>query len=112
AETLVGAGLFVRDDAHLLFLPFSHALAQTIKAAWFGSGFQMIYAESWDRLVDNAGETGPTVISGVPRVFEKAFSGVVSSGMAQEALSATLFHTAMREFERYAEAKEKAQAYS
>ena len=112
AETLVGARLFVRDDTHLLFLPFSHAFAQTIKAAWFGSGFQMIYAESWDRLVDNAGETGPTVISGVPRVFEKAFSSVVGSGMAQEDPSATLFRTAMREFERYAEAKEKGQAYS
>ena len=112
AEALVGAGLFVRDDTHLLFLPFSHAFAQTIKAAWFGSGFQMIYAESWDRLVDNAGETGPTVISGVPRVFEKAFSSVVGSGMAQEGPSLTLFRTAMQEFERYAEAKEKGEAYS
>jgi len=26
AEVLVGSGLFARDDAHLLFLPFSHAL--------------------------------------------------------------------------------------
>ena len=112
AEALVGAGLFVRDDTHLLFLPFSHAFAQTVKAAWFGSGFQMIYAESWDRLVDNAGETGPTVISGVPRVFEKAFSSVVGSGMAQEGPSLTLFRTAMQEFERYAEAKEKGEAYS
>jgi long-chain acyl-CoA synthetase len=32
--------------------------------------------------------------------------------MAQDGPSGTLFHTAMREFERYAEAKEKGQAYS
>src|SRR5437660_5687356 len=112
AEALVGSGLLVSDDTHLMFLPFSHAFAQTLKAAWFGSGLQMIYAESWDQLVDNAGDTGPTVISGVPRVYEKAFSSVVGSGLAQEGPAGTLFRTAMQEFELYADAKEKGQAYS
>jgi long-chain acyl-CoA synthetase len=112
AEVLVGSGLFARDDTHLLFLPFSHAFAQVIKVAWFGSGLQMIYAESWDRLVDNAGETGPTVLSGVPRVYEKAFSNAVANGLAEKGLSGTLFRVAMREFEKYAEAKEKGQSYS
>src|SRR6267143_1830496 len=101
-----------RDDTHLLFLPFSHAFAQVIKVAWFGSGLQMIYAESWDRLVDNAGETGTTVLSGVPRVYEKAFSHAVADGLAEKGLSGTLFRVAMREFEKYAEAKEKGQSYS
>src|SRR5438128_52516 len=83
AEVLVGSGLFARDDTHLLFLPFSHAFAQVIKVAWFGSGLQMIYAESWDRLVDNAGETGPTVLSGVPRVYEEAFRHALADGLAE-----------------------------
>jgi len=112
AEVVVGTGLLVRDDSHLLFLPFAHSFAQIIKAAWFGSGLKMIYAESVDRLVDNAGETGPTVLSAVPRVYEKAFNNVVANGMAQKGLSGTLFRMAMREFEMYAKAKEKAQPYS
>ena len=112
AEVVVGTGLLVRDDSHLLFLPFAHSFAQIIKAAWFGSGLKMIYAESVDRLVDNAGETGPTVLSAVPRVYEKAFNNVVANGMAQKGLSGTLFRLAMREFEMYANAKEKAQPYS
>jgi len=66
AEVVVGTGLLSREDSHLLFLPFAHSFAQIIKAAWFGSGLKMIYAESVDRLVDNAGETGPTVLSAVP----------------------------------------------
>src|SRR5207244_11674252 len=102
AEAVVGPGLLRRDDAHLLFLPFAHSFAQIIKAAWFGSGLKMIYAESVDRLVDNAGETGPTVLSAVPRVYEKAFNNVVANGMAQKGLSGTLFRMAMREFEMYA----------
>src|SRR5437868_6984837 len=112
AEVVVGTGLLERDDAHLLFLPFAHSFAQIIKAAWFGSGLQMIYAESVDRLVDNAGETGPTVLSAVPRVYEKAFNNVVANGMAQKGVAGSLFRMAMREFELYAKAKDKGETYS
>src|SRR6202022_2412561 len=55
AENAVGTGLLTREDAQLLFLPFAHSFAQIIKASWFGSGLTMIYAESVDKLVANAG---------------------------------------------------------
>ena len=112
AEAVVGTGLLMREDAHLLFLPFAHSFAQIVKAAWFGSGLQMIFAESVDRLVDNAGETGPTVLSAVPRVYEKAFNNVVAGGLSQKGLAGTLFRMAMREFELYAKAKEKGETHS
>jgi long-chain acyl-CoA synthetase len=112
AEVVVGTGLLLREDAHLLFLPFAHSFAQIIKAAWFGSGLKMIYAESVDRLVDNAGETGPTVLSAVPRVYEKAFNNVIAGGLSQKGLAGSLFRMAMREFELYAKAKEKRETYS
>src|SRR4051812_40341774 len=111
AEVSVGTGLLAREDSHLLFLPFAHSFAQIIKAAWFGSGLTMIYAESVDKLVDNAGETGPTILSAVPRVFEKAFNTVVAGGMANPGLQGALFRMAMREFELYAKAKAKGEPY-
>src|SRR6266850_2400930 len=97
---------------HLVFLPFAHSFAQIIKAAWLGSGLTMIYAESVDKLVDNAGETGPTILSAVPRVYEKAFNTVVAGGMANPGLQGALFRMAMREFELYAKAKAKGESYS
>src|SRR3954467_4741675 len=112
SETVVGCGLLSRDDSHLLFLPFAHSFAQLIKAAWLGSGLTMIYAESVDRLVDNAGETGPTILSAVPRVYEKAFNSVIAGGMANPGLQGALFRMAMREFELYAKAKAKGEPYS
>ena len=112
SESVVGTGLLTRGDSHLLFLPFAHSFAQIIKAAWFGSGLSMIFAESVDKLVDNAGETGPTVLSSVPRVYEKAYNSVVAGGMAGTGLSGALFKMAMREFELYAKAKDKGEAYS
>jgi len=48
----------------------------------------------------------------VPRVYEKAFSNAVANGLAEKGLAGTLFRVAMREFEKYAEAKEKGQSYS
>src|SRR3954469_9738173 len=112
AEVVVGTRLLTREDGHLLFLPFAHSFAQIVKAAWLGSGLTMIYAESVDRLVDNAGETGPTILSAVPRVYEKAFNSVIAGGMANPGLQGALFRMAMREFELYAKAKAKGEPYS
>jgi len=112
SETVVGCGLLSRDDSHLLFLPFAHSFAQLIKAAWLGSGLTMIFAESVDRLVDNASETGPTVLSAVPRVYEKAFNSVVAGGMSQTGLGGRLFRMAMSEFDSYAKAKSDGKTYS
>ena len=112
AEVVVGTGLLTREDSHLLFLPFAHSFAQIIKAAWLCSGLTMIYAESVDKLVDNASETSPTILSAVPRVYEKAFNSVVAGGMANPGLQGALFRMAMREFEQYAKAKAKGEPYN
>jgi long-chain acyl-CoA synthetase len=112
AEVVVGTGLLPREASHLLWLPFAHSFAQIVKAAWLGSGLKMIYAESVDKLVENAGETAPTVLSAVPRVYEKAFNTVVANGMAEKGIAGSLFRMSMREFELYAKAKEKGESYS
>ena len=112
SEVAVGTRLLTREDSHLLWLPFAHSFAQIVKAAWFGSGLTMIFAESVDKLVDNAGETSPTILSAVPRVYEKAFNSVVAGGMANPGLQGALFRTAMREFELYAKAKANGQPYN
>src|SRR5438105_1194879 len=112
SEVVVGSGLLSRDDSHLPFLPFAHSFAPIIKAAWLGSGLTMIFAESVDKLVDNASETSPTILSAVPRVYEKAFNSVIAGGMANPGLSGALFRMAMREFELYAKAKQEGRQYS
>ena len=111
SEAVVGSGLLNREDSHLLFLPLAHSFAQLIKTSWFGSGLMQIFAESVDKLVDNASETGPTIMSGVPRVYEKAFNSVVAGGMANPGLQGALFRMAMREFELYSKAKAEGKTY-
>src|SRR5437764_5488394 len=112
AEVVVGTGLLTREDSHLLFLPFAHPFAQIIKAAWLGRGLTMIFAESVDKLVDNASETAPTILSAVPRVYEKAFNSVVAGGMANPGLQGALFRMAMREFEQAAKGEAEGEPYN
>ena len=104
--------VLTKNDTHLLFLPFAHSFAQVIKCAWIGIGFTQIYAESVDKLVDNAGETHPTIMSGVPRIFEKAYNSVIAGGMAGKGLAGALFRMAMREFELYSKARADGKTYS
>ncbi len=112
AERTTGTGLLKRDQTHLLFLPFAHSFAQIIKCGWFGSGMTQIFAESVDKLVDNAKETGPTSLSAVPRVYEKVFSSAVAGAMAKQGLAGALSRTAMKEFDAYAKARDQGKEYS
>jgi long-chain acyl-CoA synthetase len=111
-QCIADDSILARSDAHLLFLPFAHSFAQVIKCAWIGIGFTQIYAESVDKLVDNAGETHPTIMSAVPRIFEKAYNSVIAGGMAGKGLAGALFRMAMREFELYSKSHANGQKYS
>ena len=70
-EDLMRAFPISSADATLSFLPYAHVLGRI--EAWLHVyvGFTLSFAEGLDRLRQNLVETKPTVIIGVPRVFEK-----------------------------------------
>jgi long-chain acyl-CoA synthetase len=93
------------DDAVMLFLPLAHSFAQDVKAAWVGLGYRMIFAQSTDTLLADIGETSPTILPAVPRIFEKIYNAVVSGGMSKPGVAGKLFRWAMRLFEESVEAR-------
>jgi len=99
------------DDAVMLFLPLAHSFAQDVKAAWVGLGYRMIFAQSTDTLLADIGETSPTILPAVPRIFEKIYNAVVSGGMAKPGVSGKLFRWAMRLFEESVEARMQGRSY-
>lgn len=58
-------------DATLSFLPYAHVLGRIESWLHIYVGFTLSFAEGMDRLRQNLVEARPTVIIGVPRVFEK-----------------------------------------
>lgn len=77
-EDLVKAYPISPLDSTLCFLPFAHVLGRV--ELWLHAylGFTLNYAESIDRLKNNLAEVKPTVILGVPRIFEKIYAGLLT----------------------------------
>jgi long-chain acyl-CoA synthetase len=72
-----------QEDVGLSFLPLSHAFERIIAYAYMATGVSMVFAESLDTLPRDIRRVRPTVITGVPRLYEKLHERVVST--AQEA---------------------------
>ena len=62
---------FDRTDACISFLPLSHITARALDYVMYGAGAQVAYCSQFDKLPTAMKEVRPTVIVGVPRVYEK-----------------------------------------
>jgi long-chain acyl-CoA synthetase len=81
-RTLVEEGGFTSpppmpSDLILSYLPLCH-VAERIFTVWFnaGAGVQVHFAESIDTVQANLREVQPTILFGVPRIWEKILAGV------------------------------------
>ena len=62
---------FNPTDACISFLPLSHVTARALDYVMYNHGSQVAYCAQFDKLPQAMREVRPTVIVGVPRVFEK-----------------------------------------
>jgi long-chain acyl-CoA synthetase len=62
---------FNSTDACISFLPLSHVTARALDYVMYGSGAQVAYCSQFDKLPQAMREIRPTVLVGVPRVYEK-----------------------------------------
>jgi len=105
AQAVEQIQLILPEDVILLFLPMAHSFAKVVEAVWISTGSVLAFVESLEKLADNAGEVKPTVMPGVPRIFEKLYNVIVSKGMAEHGLKRTLFRMAMDGFDAWVSAK-------
>ena len=67
------------EDTALSFLPLSHAFERTTVYMYLYSGATFIFAESLETVGRDMQQVRPTVMTGVPRVFEKLRARVVAA---------------------------------
>jgi long-chain acyl-CoA synthetase len=67
---------FTPEDSSISYLPLSHITARALDYAMFFNGAQVAYCPQFEKLVTAMQEVRPTVLVGVPRVYEKIRHGV------------------------------------
>ena len=83
------------------FLPVCHAYERALIYMYHYLGMSIYYAESIATIADNMKEVHPTMMCAVPRVLEKFYEKIYSSGKNMKGLSKAIFYWSMRLTERY-----------
>jgi long-chain acyl-CoA synthetase len=99
-ETTV-KGAFNSQDKTMVFLPLSHVLGRCDSLLPLVFGWQAVYAESIEKLVDNLSVVKPTILIAVPRIFEKIYAKVMEQVNSGSLIEKQVFKWAVSIAENY-----------
>jgi long-chain acyl-CoA synthetase len=92
------------EDSCLSFLPLSHIFERMAgHYTMFHAGTAIHYAESIDTVPQNLAEVGPTVVTSVPRLYEKMYARVLENALAGGAVKKRIFFWAKDVADRWAD---------
>ena len=79
------------DDVHFLWLPLAHSFGKVLLSAAFQVGFVSYVDGRVPKIVENLPVVQPTVMAGVPRIFEKIYQGANAKAKAGGGAKAKIF---------------------
>ncbi|MFV0238239.1 MAG: AMP-dependent synthetase/ligase [Flavobacteriales bacterium] len=85
----------------LSFLPISHIFERMITYLYQKNSISIYFAESIDKIADNAKEINPDVMTVVPRLLEKVYDKIITKGQELTGLKFKLFFWAVELAENY-----------
>lgn len=96
------------SDVWLSFLPLCHIFERMGGYyTGFASGGTMCYAESIETVATNLLEVKPTLMTSVPRLFERIYSKVIKNVECQPVSKQKIFYWALNVGKNYAKAKKE-----
>ncbi|MFN0248969.1 MAG: AMP-dependent synthetase/ligase [Kofleriaceae bacterium] len=88
ADAMDAVKLWTADDVQFLWLPMSHSFGKVLMAGHIVSGSVTAVDGRIPKIVENCGVVKPTIMAGVPRIYEKAYNkileGARQGGMKQK----------------------------
>ena len=84
------------DDSCLAWLPLSHILERMVEYYFFDVGVTINFAESVDTVAQNLLDVHPTIVAGVPRLYEKVYARVLENALSGSAVKRRIFLWAKR----------------
>ncbi|MCH6573966.1 MAG: long-chain fatty acid--CoA ligase [Bacteroidetes bacterium] len=95
-----------KDDVFLSFLPLCHIFERMAGYyTAFASGATVCYAESIEKVSTNLAEINPTIMTSVPRLFERIYSKIIRNVESQPEKKQKIFYWAIETGRQYANAK-------
>jgi long-chain acyl-CoA synthetase len=92
-------------DVSLSVLPLSHIFERTVFYVFCYMGVSVHYAASFDQVGEFLKEVRPTIMTAVPRLFEKVYHRIVKKGMSAGGLKTKIFERSLAVGQQYAELK-------
>jgi long-chain acyl-CoA synthetase len=83
------------EDVALSFLPLSHAFERMVCYVYLLQGVTMIFAESIETVGRDVAAVKPTVLTGVPRLYEKMHARITQAGQSGSAAKSAIFRWAV-----------------
>ncbi|MGE5682803.1 MAG: AMP-dependent synthetase/ligase, partial [Bacillota bacterium] len=97
---------FNKDDVFLSFLPLCHIFERMAGYyTAFSSGCMVCYAESIEAVAANMIDIKPTIITTVPRLFERIYSKIKKTVESQSEKKQQIFNWAVETGRQYVQAK-------
>src|SRR5687767_8451497 len=84
------------EDVSLSFLPLSHSFERTVSYVYLAFGVTIVFAESIETVGRDLPIVRPTVMTAVPRVYEKFQARILEKGQALPQPRRTLFQWGVR----------------
>jgi long-chain acyl-CoA synthetase len=96
-----------RNDLGISYLPLSH-IAERLLGHFIKlySGYVTVYADSLEDMPYNLRQTGPTVMFGTPRVFEKFYAKISIAIKGATTFQKTIYNWAISIGKKYSELKD------
>ncbi|MGH9901939.1 MAG: AMP-dependent synthetase/ligase, partial [Pyrinomonadaceae bacterium] len=98
------------SDVSLSVLPLSHIFERTCFYVFCWNGVSVYYAATFDQVGEYLREVRPTIMTAVPRLFEKVYHRIVKKGTAAGGWKEKMFLWALKVGQRHAELKDRGAA--
>jgi len=94
-------------DVALSVLPLSHIFERDGFYVFLYCGVSVHYSPSFDQVGENLREVAPTVMTAVPRLFEKVYHRIIKKGMSEKGFKKSVFMRSLEVGQQYGERKDK-----
>lgn len=83
------------DDVALSFLPLSHVFERTVLYIYLSFGVQICFARGVETVAEDIKEVRPTVVTAVPRLFERIYATINKRAAEAPPMKQKIFHRAV-----------------